>query len=179
MTSRGLVVSPAPADATSTIGARVHPSAFVARGAVVVGDVELGEDASVWFGCVLRGDTDRIRVGARSNIQDGTIIHCDEGEPVHIGDGVTVGHRCVLHGCTLGDGALVGMGAIVLNGARVGARCLIGAGALVTQGKVFPPGMLVIGSRGLRGREVHWHCGEYQHRHQHSRDERQTRNPFH
>jgi carbonic anhydrase/acetyltransferase-like protein (isoleucine patch superfamily) len=138
---------------------QVDPSAFVARGAVVAGDVSLGAHASVWFGCVLRGDTDAIVVGARSNLQDGTIVHCDEGDPTLIGEGVTVGHRVVLHGCTIGDGALIGMGAIVLNRAQIGAQCLVGAGALVTQGKVFPPRMLILGSparpvRALTGEEI-------------------------
>lgn len=150
-----LRLSTAPEDPAGLIGrerVEIDPTAFVARGAVVTGEVRLGAEASVWFGCVLRGDTDAIHIGARSNIQDGTIVHCDEGEPVHIGEGVTVGHRCVLHGCTIEDGALIGMGAVVLNGARIGARCLVGAGALVTQGKGFPPGMLILGSpaRALR-----------------------------
>ena len=154
--SSALRLSDAPADPGRLLGegglVQIDPSAFVARGAVITGDVRLGPMASVWFGCVLRGDTDRIEVGAGSNIQDGTIIHCDDGDPTVIGEGVTVGHRCVLHGCTVEDGALIGMGAVVLNGARIGAQCLVGAGALVTQGKVFPPRMLILGSpaRALR-----------------------------
>lgn len=133
-------------------GPQIDPSAFIAEGAVVVGDVVLHPRSSVWFGCVLRGDTDRITVGEGSNVQDGTIIHGDEGDPTTLGAGVTVGHRVVLHGCTVEDGALIGMGAVVLNGAVIGARCLVGAGALVTQGKVFPPEHLVLGNpaRALR-----------------------------
>jgi carbonic anhydrase/acetyltransferase-like protein (isoleucine patch superfamily) len=128
------------------VGVEVDASAFVADDARLLGRVRLGPLSSVWFGCVLRGDTDRIEVGARSNIQDLTVIHCDEGEPTVIGAGVTVGHRVVLHGCTVGDGALIGMGAVVLNRAVIGEQCLVGAGALVTGGKVIPPRMLVLGS---------------------------------
>lgn len=125
---------------------RVDPTAFIAPNAVLVGDVQIGAFSSVWFGCVLRGDTDRIHIGARSNVQDLTVIHNDAGDPTTLGEGVTIGHRVVLHGCTVGDGALVGMGAVVLNNARIGEQCLVGAGALVTQGKVFPPRTLILGS---------------------------------
>lgn len=124
---------------------QVH-GAWVAPTAVLTGDVRLGPGASVWYGCVLRGDGDVIAIGANSNVQDLTVMHADPGKPVHVGDGVTIGHRALLHGCTIGDGALVGMGAIVLNHADVGAGSLIGAGALVIEGATIPPRSLVLGS---------------------------------
>ncbi len=119
---------------------------YIAPSAAVIGDVVLHENATVWFGCVLRGDADRIEVGAGSNIQDGTVMHADPGFPLIVGENVTVGHNAMLHGCTIGDGSLVGIGAIVLNGAKVGKRCLIGANALVTEGTAIPDGSLVLGS---------------------------------
>jgi carbonic anhydrase/acetyltransferase-like protein (isoleucine patch superfamily) len=121
---------------------------FIAPTAVLIGDVTLHENASVWFSCVLRGDADRIEIGAGSNIQDGTVIHADPGFPMTVGEKVTVGHNAMLHGCTIGDGSLVGIGAVVLNGARVGKGCLIGANALVTEGMEIPDGSLVLGSPG-------------------------------
>jgi carbonic anhydrase/acetyltransferase-like protein (isoleucine patch superfamily) len=121
---------------------------FIAPNAVVIGDVILHENASVWFSCVLRGDADRIEIGAGSNIQDGTVMHADPGFPMTVGENVTVGHNAMLHGCTIGDGSLVGIGAVVLNGARVGKGCLIGANALVTEGMEIPDGSLVLGSPG-------------------------------
>lgn len=124
----------------------IHPSAFVAEGAVVRGDVTLEENVSIWFNAVLRADVDAIAIGAGSNIQDGCVVHEDFGCPVHVGRDVTVGHGAILHGCTVGDGTLIGMGAIVLNGARIGAGCIIGAGALVTQNTVIPDGSLALGS---------------------------------
>ncbi len=124
----------------------IHPSAYVADNATVIGKVHLAEDSSVWFGVVLRGDTDRIRVGRGSNIQDNTVVHTDAGIEVVIGDHVTVGHQCMLHGCSIGDGSLIGIGAIVLNGARIGRHCLVGAGSLVTEGKEFPDHSLIMGS---------------------------------
>lgn len=132
--------------ALGSLRPQVDPSAWVADTATVVGDVVLGQDASVWFGSVLRGDSDRIVIGAQSNIQDQSVLHVDAGVPLTVGRGVTVGHRVTLHGCTVGDGALIGMGAIILNHARIGARCLVGAGALVTEGKEFPEGSLILGS---------------------------------
>lgn len=125
---------------------QLHPDAFVARGAVVVGDVHLGAEASVWFGAVVRGDTEAIRIGARSNVQDGSVVHVDDGFPVTVHEGVTIGHNCIVHGCEIHDGALIGMGSVVMNGVVVGAQCLVGAGALLTSGKVFPPRMLILGS---------------------------------
>jgi carbonic anhydrase/acetyltransferase-like protein (isoleucine patch superfamily) len=121
---------------------------FIAPTAVLIGDVTLHENASVWFSCVLRGDADRIEIGAGSNIQDGTVMHADPGFPMTVGEKVTVGHNAMLHGCTIGDGSLVGIGAVVLNGARVGKGCLIGANALVTEGMEIPDGSMVLGSPG-------------------------------
>jgi carbonic anhydrase/acetyltransferase-like protein (isoleucine patch superfamily) len=119
---------------------------LVARGAVVLGDVTLGDYSSVWFNAVLRGDDDRIEIGAGSNIQDATVIHCDHDAPTIVGRNVTVGHRVLLHGCTIGEDCLIGNGAIVLDGVRIGARCLIGAGSMLTPGKEFPDGSVVMGS---------------------------------
>lgn len=123
----------------------LHPTAFVAPTAAVMGDVTLAEDVSVWYQCVLRADIGPITVGARSNIQDLTMIHVDEGVPCVVGADVGVGHRCILHGCTIEEGALIGMGAILLNNVRVGAGSVIGAGAVVTEGTVIPPHSLVLG----------------------------------
>ncbi|MFV0624216.1 gamma carbonic anhydrase family protein [Sphingomonas sp. ac-8] len=121
-------------------------SAWVAPSADLIGDVRLGRDASIWFGAVIRADNTPIRGGDRTNIQDGAMLHSDVGSPLTVGAGVTVGHHAILHGCTVEDGALIGMGATVLNGAVIGAGSLVGAGALVTEGKVFPPGSLIVGS---------------------------------
>lgn len=122
------------------------PSAFVAPNATVIGDVTIGEQASIWYNAVLRGDINSITVGARSNVQDGAIVHLSAEHGCHIGEDVTVGHQAVLHACRIGNEVLVGMGAIILDGAEIGERSIIGAGALVTQGKVIPPGSMVIGS---------------------------------
>lgn len=119
---------------------------FIAPNAAVIGNVTLQENCSIWFSCVLRGDAERIEVGAGSNIQDGTVMHADPGFPMVVGKNVTVGHNAMLHGCTIGDGSLVGINAVVLNGAKVGKGCLIGANALVTEGMVIPDGSLVLGS---------------------------------
>lgn len=121
-------------------------AAFIAENASLIGDVTLKRNSSVWFNAVLRGDSSSIVVGEESNIQDGCILHADEAFPLNVGNHVTVGHAAVLHGCTVGDGCLVGMGAIVLNGAVIGKNCVIGAGALVTGSKVFEEGQLVLGS---------------------------------
>ena len=121
---------------------------FIADTAVVVGSVCLKHEASVWWGAVLRGDYDTITVGARTNIQDNCIVHMDEGFPVTLGDQVTVGHKAVLHGCTVGDNSLVGINAVVMNGAVIGNDCLIGSNALITEGKQIPPRSLVLGSPG-------------------------------
>jgi carbonic anhydrase/acetyltransferase-like protein (isoleucine patch superfamily) len=119
---------------------------FIAPNAAVIGDVVMHENVTVWFSCVLRGDADRIEIGAGSNIQDGTVMHADPGFPLTVGSNVTVGHNAMLHGCTIGDGSLVGINAVVLNGAKVGKGCLIGANALVTEGMEIPDGSLVLGS---------------------------------
>lgn len=124
----------------------VAADAWVAPNAVVVGDVRLGARASVWFGAVLRGDVERLTIGAGTNIQDNAVLHADPGKPLVLGERVTVGHLVMLHGCLVGDEALIGIGAVVLNGARIGARSLVGAGALVTEGKEFPEGSLILGS---------------------------------
>lgn len=124
----------------------IDATAWVAESAQVMGSVVLGPASSVWFGVVARGDSDEIRIGARSNIQDGSVLHADEGVPLHIGDNVSVGHQVMLHGCSVGDGSLIGIGAVVLNGAKIGRNCLVGAGALVTEGKVFPDGSMILGS---------------------------------
>jgi carbonic anhydrase/acetyltransferase-like protein (isoleucine patch superfamily) len=125
---------------------QIHESAWVADSAQVMGRIELEQDASVWFGAVLRGDNEPIRIGRCSNIQDGSVLHSDVGQPMTVGPYVTVGHQAMLHGCTIGEGSLIGIGAIVLNGARIGKNCLVGAGALVTEGKEFADGSMILGS---------------------------------
>ena len=125
---------------------RVAASAWVADSAQVMGNVVLGEDSSVWFGTVIRGDTETITIGRGSNIQDASVLHADIGKPLVVGENVTVGHQVMLHGCTIGDESLIGIGAIVLNGARIGKNCLVGAGSLVTEGKEFPDGSMIMGS---------------------------------
>ena len=129
-------------DITPTIA----PTAWVADSAQVIGNVELGEGASVWFGAILRGDNERLTVGAGTNVQDGTVVHSDHGYPVTLGANVTVGHQVTLHGCTVGDGSLIGIQAVVLNGAKIGRNCLVGAGSLVTEGKEFPDGSMIMGT---------------------------------
>ena len=124
----------------------VDPTAFIANGADVIGDVTLAAESSVWFQAVLRADINRIVIGPRTNIQDGAVIHLADDFGTHVGELVTVGHKAILHACTIGDEVLVGMGAIVLDGAAIGPRSIIGAGALVTGGKKFPEGSLIIGS---------------------------------
>lgn len=133
---------------------QVHDSAWVAPNAQVMGDVTMGEHSSLWYGAVARGDTATITIGARSNVQDGSVLHADRGAPLTIGEGVTVGHQAVLHGCTVGDGSLIGIGAVVLNHARIGRHCLVGAGSLVTEGKVFPDGVMIMGSPAKVVREL-------------------------
>ena len=128
------------------IGPRRSASAWVADSAQVMGNVELADQVSVWFGVVIRGDTETIRIGRRSNIQDMSVLHADVGMPLTLGEDVTVGHKVMLHGCTIGDGSLIGIGAVVLNGAKIGKGCLVGAGSLVTEGKEFPDGSMIMGS---------------------------------
>ena len=132
----------------------LHESAWVADNAQVMGKVVLGEDSSVWFGVVIRGDTETITVGRGSNIQDNSVLHTDHDLPLNIGENVTVGHQVMLHGCTVGDNSLIGIGAVVLNGARIGKNCLVGAGALVTEGKEFPDGSMIIGSPAKAVRQL-------------------------
>jgi carbonic anhydrase/acetyltransferase-like protein (isoleucine patch superfamily) len=135
------------------------PGTWVAPSADLIGDVRLGEDASVWFGAVIRGDNTPIAIGARSNVQEGVMGHSDAGIPLTIGADCTIGHHAILHGCTIADRVLIGMGAIVLNRTVIGAGSIVGAGALVTEGKTFPPGSLIVGSparvvRALRENEA-------------------------
>jgi carbonic anhydrase/acetyltransferase-like protein (isoleucine patch superfamily) len=127
---------------------------WIAPNAVVLGNVILKKNASIWFGAALRGDNDPITVGVNSNVQDNSVLHTDSGSPLTIGDNVTVGHLVMLHGCTIGDGSLIGIGSIVLNGARIGRNCLIGAGSLITEGKVIPDNSMVMGSPGKVVREL-------------------------
>lgn len=119
---------------------------FIAPDAHVIGDIALHEDVGIWFGAVLRGDNERITIGARSNIQEGAMLHTDMGFPLHVGADCTIGHHAILHGCTIGEGSLIGMGATILNGAKIGKHCLVGANALVTEGKEFPDYALIVGA---------------------------------
>jgi carbonic anhydrase/acetyltransferase-like protein (isoleucine patch superfamily) len=125
---------------------QMGPGAWVDDSAQVIGDVHLGEDASVWCGAVIRGDTDSIRIGRKTNIQDLAVLHADEGVPLVLGDNVTVGHQAMLHGCTIGDGSLIGIQSVILNGARIGKNCIVGAGSIVTENKEFPDRSLIVGS---------------------------------
>jgi carbonic anhydrase/acetyltransferase-like protein (isoleucine patch superfamily) len=127
---------------------------WIAETAVVIGDVKLEANASVWWGAVLRGDNERITVGENSNVQDGSVLHTDPGSPLVIGKDVTVGHMVMLHGCTIGDNSLIGIGAVVLNGARIGKNCIIGAKALIPEGKEIPDNSLVMGAPGKVVREL-------------------------
>lgn len=121
---------------------------YVADNAAVIGDVTLKKDASVWFGCTIRGDNDPIVIGEGSSVQDGCVLHADPGYPLTLGDNVSIGHMAMLHGCTVGEGTLVGIGSIILNGAVIGKNCLIGANSMVTEGKVIPDNSVVMGSPG-------------------------------
>jgi carbonic anhydrase/acetyltransferase-like protein (isoleucine patch superfamily) len=127
---------------------------WIAPTASVMGDVVLKKNASIWWGAVARGDTDTLTIGENSNVQDGSVLHADHGMPLLIGANVTVGHMVMLHGCTIGDNSLIGIGSIVLNGAKIGKNCLIGAGALIPEGKEIPDNSLVMGSPGKVVREV-------------------------
>lgn len=124
----------------------ISTSSFISPSANIIGNVEIAENASVWFNVVIRADMDKVTIGENSNIQDGSILHVDEGFPITIASNVTVGHKVMLHGCTIAEGSLIGMNAVVLNGAKIGKHCLIGANALVTENMVIPDGSLVIGS---------------------------------
>lgn len=127
---------------------------WVAPNATVIGNVEIGEDASIWWNAVIRGDLDVIRIGRGCNIQDGAVLHADPGFPLTLGENATVGHLAMVHGCTVGAGALIGIGAIVLNGAVIGEDCLVGAGALIPEGKTFAPRSLILGSPGRVARTL-------------------------
>lgn len=127
---------------------------FIAKSADVLGDVRIGDHTSIWYQAVLRGDMESITIGDRSNVQDCAVVHVDTNYPVKIGNGVTIGHGAIIHGCTIGNNVLIGMGAIILNGAVIGDNCIIGAGTLVTQNKVIPPDSMVIGSPGKVVRKV-------------------------
>lgn len=132
----------------------LHPTAWVAPSADLIADVVLGEQANVWFGAVIRGDNTTITVGARSNVQEGAMLHSDAGVPLTIGEDCTIGHHAILHGCTVGNASLIGMGAVLLNRAVIGDECIVGAGALVTEGKSFPAGSLIVGSPARAVREL-------------------------
>ena len=124
----------------------IDSTAYVTDSASVIGKVHLGAHVSIWFGATLRGDNEPLTIGANSNLQEGCVVHADHGYPVNVGQNVTVGHQAMLHGCTIGDGSLIGIQAVILNGAKIGKHCLVGAGALVTEGKEFPDNSLIIGS---------------------------------
>ncbi len=129
-------------------------SNFIAKDAVLTGKVRIGRDVSVWFGASIRGDNEAIEIGSGTNVQEQTIMHTDPGYPLIIGQGCTIGHRALLHGCVIGDNCLIGMGAILLNGAKIGENSLVGAGSLVTEGKSFPPGSLIVGVPAKLVREL-------------------------
>jgi len=129
-------------------------TAWIAPTAVLVGKVIVRADAGIWFGVVARGDNEPITIGARTNVQENAVLHTDMGYPLSIGEGCTIGHKAMLHGCTIGNNTLIGMGATVLNGARIGSDCLIGAGALITEGKQIPDGSLVVGAPGKVVRQL-------------------------
>lgn len=129
-------------------------SCYIASNATVIGDVEFGEQCSAWFQSVIRGDNDRIVIGARTNIQDGAVVHTDQGIPVMIGEDVSIGHHAIVHGCRIGRGCLIGINAVILNHAELGEDCLVGAGSVVTEGKKIPPRSLVLGVPGKVVRQL-------------------------
>jgi len=137
-----------------TLTPRLAETAWVADSAQVIGNVELAEGASVWFGAILRGDNEVMRIGRNSNVQDGSMLHSDPGFPLTLGENVTIGHHVMLHGCTVGDGTLIGIKAVVLNGAKIGRNCLVGAGSLITEGKEFPDGSMIMGAPAKVVREL-------------------------
>jgi len=137
-----------------TLTPRIADTAWVADSAQVIGNVELADDASVWFGVIMRGDNEPMRVGRGSNIQDGSMVHSDPGFPVTLGENVTICHHVMLHGCTIGDGSLIGIKSVVMNGAKIGRNCLVGAGSLVTEGKEFPDGSMIMGAPAKVVREL-------------------------
>jgi len=133
---------------------RIAASAWVAENAQVIGNVTLEDEASIWYSAVLRGDNDHIHIGARSNVQDGSVLHVDGGVPMRLGEDVTIGHQVMLHGCSIGNGTLIGIQSVVLNHARIGQRCIVGAGSIVTEGKEFPDGVLIMGAPAKVVREL-------------------------
>ena len=133
---------------------KIHESAYIAPGAVVLGDVNISEDVGIWFHATVRGDRAPITIGKKSNIQDNCVVHVEPSHPVVIGENVTIGHSAVIHGCTIGDNTLIGMGAILMNGCKVGKNCIIGAGSLVTQNTIIPDNSLVLGNPAKVKREV-------------------------
>jgi carbonic anhydrase/acetyltransferase-like protein (isoleucine patch superfamily) len=137
-----------------TLTPRLAETAWVADSAQVIGNVELAEGVSIWFGAILRGDNDLMRIGRNTNVQDGSMLHSDAGSPLTLGENVTVGHHVMLHGCTIGDGSLIGIKSVVLNGAKIGRHCLVGAGSLVTEGKEFPDGSMIMGAPAKVVREL-------------------------
>lgn len=144
-----------PIYALDTIAPRIDADvAFIAPNAVLVGDVVVGAEVGIWFGVVARGDIETITIGARTNVQENSVLHTDSGYPLVIGENVTIGHGAIVHGCTIGDNSLIGMGATVLNGAKIGRNCLIGANALVTENKIIPDNSLVMGAPAKVVREI-------------------------
>lgn len=133
---------------------QIDPQSWIAPNATVIGDIRLGRNASIWWNATLRGDNDPISIGENSNIQDGSVLHTDEGVPMNIGRDVTVGHLVMLHGCTVGDGSLIGIGSVILNRAVIGRNCIVGANTLIPEGKVYPDRSLIIGSPGKVVREL-------------------------
>lgn len=131
-----------------------HGAYWIAPGAHVIGNVILGRDVSIWFNSVVRGDNDVITIGDNSQVQDGCVLHCDPGFPITLGKGVSIGHKSMIHGCTIGDGTLIGINSVVLNGAVIGKNCVIGANSLITEKKVIPDGVMVMGSPGKVVREL-------------------------
>lgn len=139
---------------TQPVRPQIHETAFIAPGAVVLGNVTVGADVGIWYNAVVRGDRGSVEIGRGSNIQDNAVVHLDGGHPVVIGENVTVGHGAIVHGCTVGDNSLIGMGAIIMNGAQIGRNCIVGAGALVTQDAQVPDNSLVLGSPAKIKRSV-------------------------
>ena len=133
---------------------QIGDNAWIAPNATVIGDVQLGANTSIWWNATLRGDNDPIHIGDNTNIQDGSVLHTDEGVPMHIGANVTVGHLVMLHGCTVGDNSLIGIGSVILNRAVIGKNSIVGANTLIPEGKVFPDGVLIVGSPGKVVREL-------------------------
>lgn len=136
------------------VAPEIAEDSWIAPDANIIGKIVVEEGASVWFGATLRGDNEEIRIGAGSNVQENTVMHTDMGFPLTVGKGCTIGHKALLHGCTIGDNSLIGMGAVILNGAKIGKNCLIGANALITEGKTIPDGSLVMGAPGKVVREL-------------------------